>query len=64
MYMNALIWKTQIKKVLKCSNISVKKYQNTPTLGVRSATDNLQNNTQVNAKAIAENTTSIQYFSY
>ncbi len=40
--MKALIWNTQMKKVLKCSNISVKKYQNTPMFGVRSGTDRLQ----------------------
>ena len=34
----ALIWNTHRKNVLKCSNISMKKYQNRPTLGVKSVT--------------------------
>ncbi len=42
--MKALIWNTQMKKVRKCSNISVKKYQKTPMFGARSGTDKLKQN--------------------
>ena len=38
MKIKALIWNTHRKNVLKCSNISMKKYQNKPTLGVKSVT--------------------------
>ena len=31
-----------MKNNRKCSNISVKKYQNTPVFGVKSGTDNLK----------------------
>ena len=41
-YRNAFIWNTQMKNTRKCSNISVKKYQNTPKFGVRSGTLSLQ----------------------
>jgi hypothetical protein len=41
-YITALIWNTHIKKIRKCSNISVKKYQNTPMFGVRSGTVRLK----------------------
>ena len=40
--MKALIWNTQRKKTLKCSNVSVKKYQKRPRFGVWSGTDRLQ----------------------
>lgn len=41
-YITALIWNTQMKNVLKCSNISVKKYQKRPRFGVKSGTPNLK----------------------
>lgn len=40
-YRNAWIWNIHKKKILKCSNISVKKYQNSPMLGVWSGTHKL-----------------------
>lgn len=40
-YKNMLIWKTQMKKKRKCSNISAKKYQKRPIFGVRSGTERL-----------------------
>ena len=39
--MKALIWNTHRKKTRKCSKASVKKYQNSPILGVRSGTVSL-----------------------
>ncbi len=39
--MKAFIWNTQRKNILKCSNVSVKKYQNRPRLGVWSGTESL-----------------------
>ena len=49
-YINTLIWKTHTKNILKCSNISVKKYQKRPMLGWRLGTDTLQqiNNSNIN----------------
>lgn len=36
------IWKAEMKRARKCSNISVKKYQNRPMLGCKSGISNLE----------------------
>ena len=35
-------WNVHTKNTLKCSNISVKKYQNNPMLGVSSGTERMK----------------------